>query len=151
MSVKTAIGFLGVQKTLVVLCFSCAGLLSASLVVAEEESAEMAPKEQSHYIQLSPSFLVNLNTPGKRFRYLKADVALRVHGDAATSAIEHNKPLIQHSLVMLLSQQEVDNVSSAEGMEALKTSALDEVMHALESEVSGVEVNEVLFTNFLVE
>lgn len=132
-------------------CLALFGLLSASFVSAEEETAEMAPSGgKSSYIQLSP-FIVNVHAPGNRFRYLKADVALKVQGNASGEAIEANKPLIQHSLVMLLSRQELENVSSAEGIQALKTSALDEVMHALESEVSGVEVDEVLFTNFLVE
>lgn len=120
--------------------------LVASPVLAEEEAA--APTAQ--YVELKPAFVGTLGS-GPRIQYLKADVALRTDDPAAVERIHYHDALIRNALVFLFSEQLPENLSTLEGKEALRASALAAVQKVLEEEEGDPLVDDLLFTNLIVQ
>lgn len=121
-------------------------LLFAKLQVI---GADEPKKEEALYVQIKPSFVTNFQAD--RIRFIKADVAVKVRGKDTKQAIEDNLPRIKHHIIMLLGQQDLEGVSTPEGQAALKEMALEEIIAALDEEGLSNQVEEVLFTGFLVE
>ena len=120
--------------------------LIATPVLAEEEAA--APTAQ--YVELKPAFVGTLGA-GPRIQYLKADVALRTDNPAAVERIHYHDALIRNALVFLFSEQLPENLSTLEGKEALRASALAAVQKVLEEEEGDPLVDDLLFTNLIVQ
>jgi flagellar FliL protein len=119
-------------------------------VVAMAEEKEGEPKVA--YINLSPPFVGNYALDGgPKLRVYKADVALRVTGDAAATAVKHHEPLIRNQLVALFTQQGVDNMSNVEAKEKLRQEALKQVQQVMESEEGKPIVEDLLFNNLIVQ
>ncbi len=118
--------------------------------LAAEDAKEGEPKVS--YITLTPPFVGNYALDGgPRLRVYKADVALRVTGDAAATAVKHHEPLIRNQLVALFTQQGLENLSSVEGKEALRQEALKQVQQVLEAEEGKPIVEDLLFNNLIVQ
>ncbi|MEJ2756811.1 MAG: flagellar basal body-associated FliL family protein, partial [Gammaproteobacteria bacterium] len=85
-------------------------------------------------------------------RYVKADVALKVRSNQSIlMAVESHLPRIKHQLLMLLARQELEGITSADGRQALKEQARDDILDILSEEGIDANIEEVLFTGFLVE
>ena len=113
----------------------------------KEEGDPNAP--QVSYVELAPSFVANYQAA--KIRYLKADVTLKVQNSGTADAVLRHQPLIRNNLVMLFSRQSEESLQSPEGRQHLKEEALQEVISALQSEAEPVDVQEVLFTTFIVD
>lgn len=124
-------------------------LLSALLPVAHAEEEE-APPPQAQYVELKPSFVGTLGS-GPRIQYLKADVALRTDDPTAVEKLHYHDALIRNALVFLFSAQLPENLSTLEGKETLRADALAAVQQVLEEEEGDPLVDDLLFTNLIVQ
>ena len=127
-------------------------MLPVTAMAAEEaeEGEEGAPKVS--YVTLAPPFVGNYALDGSpKLRVYKADVALRVTGDAAAAAVKHHEPLIRNQLVALFTQQGVENMNNVEAKERLRQEALKQVQQVLEAEEGKPIVEDLLFNNLIVQ
>ena len=130
-------------KRLMLICISFIAFIASASVHAETPS-------QTKYIHLTPAFVVNYGTEG-RMKYLRTEVALKVSGAPAASAVTNHRPYIRNNLVFLLSAQEGNTVNSSAGRESLRKVALDEV-RALMEQLEGMPfVDDLYFKNFVVQ
>ena len=117
-------------------------------------SAEAAPEEEvklpAIYFPLKPTIIVNFNARGKQ-RFLQAEVSLMVREEDVVAAIEEHSTMLQHGLLMLFSGQDYGELQTAEGKELLRQMALEEVQRMLEQEIGKPGVEQVLFTNFVMQ
>lgn len=104
-------------------------------------------EEASPYVALEP-IIVNLD--GKR-RYLKADVQLQVEGPEKQAKLKAHMPVIRHTLIMLLSNRDPQKILEIEERNKLREEVRDALVEALEP--LGVEdvIDDVLFTDFMVQ
>lgn len=123
-------------------------VLLMSTVYAEEEATE-APLENVVYVELKPAFVTNYQS--RKMGYLKADVTLKVKGDQTAAAVGRHQTALRHHLVMLFSAQTEEALNTMEGKQLLKETALSEVVNALQSEGEPSEVQDILFTSFIVD
>jgi len=129
-------------------------LMLLALMLPAAAMAEEAKDggQKVSYISLSPPFVGNYALDGgPRLRVYKADVALRVTGDAAAAAVKHHEPLIRNQLVALFTQQGVDNLSNVDAKEKLRQEALKQVQQVMESEEGKPIVEDLLFNNLIVQ
>jgi flagellar FliL protein len=123
-----------------------AGLILFSFTCYSQ--AEVASKTK--YIHLTPAFVVNYGNTG-RMKYLRTEIALKVMGAKAASAVTKHRPYIRNNLVLLLTSQDSDIVNSSSGRETLRKAALEEV-RALMTELEGMPfVDDLFFENFVVQ
>ncbi|MBU2886328.1 flagellar basal body-associated FliL family protein [Gilvimarinus agarilyticus] len=124
-------------------------LLFCPLVWAQEGSEEDVV-EGSIYIPMEPPFVVNYGGAG-RLKYLKTELSLRVHDVHTASAVRHHMPLIRNTIVMLLSRQSEESITTTDGVERLRQTAKKEIIALLEAEQNAAEVLEVYFNNLIVQ
>ena len=104
------------------------------------------------YVELKPTFIANFGVSDSgRLRYVKADVTVRVSNKDAEYAARYHLPALRNSLVMLLSRQDEATVSSASGRETIKAQALQELREILEKEEGQPHIDDLMFTNFVVQ
>jgi flagellar FliL protein len=121
-------------------------LLSAFVGAAAEEAAEV------RYVPLQPAFVTNFGlSDDGNLSFVKADVSIRVSSQAAEMAARYHLPALRNALVLLLSRQDEAAVSSGSGREAIRAEALAELRSILETEEGNPYVEDVMFTNFIVQ
>jgi flagellar protein FliL len=117
-----------------------------------EASAEPAVpvKQAAIYEELSPAFVVNFNYQG-RPRYMQVSVALMTRDQAALDALKVHMPVLRNRLVMLFSGQDFASLITPVGKEMLRQQATASVQELAEKETGKITVEQVLFTNLVLQ
>ncbi len=118
-------------------------------VLAEDEEEAEAPEVQ--YVELNPALIMNLATKGKRSRYLQISVVIRVLGEDKAARIKYHQAPIRHTLIMLVSGRTKEEIASIKGREKLRKEALKTVQKILEKYEKNLEIQDILFTNYVVQ
>lgn len=114
------------------------------------EGANAVGKQPAIYYPLQPVFIVNFESRGRQ-RFLQAELNLMVRDEAVIPALELHMPAIRNSLVMLFSGQVYEDLQTAEGKELLRQQALLKVQEVLNQEIGKPGIEQVLFTNFVMQ
>lgn len=125
-------------------------LLFSATMSWGQEAEEEGVVEGSIYIPMEPPFVVNYGGAG-RLKYLKTELSLRVNDVHTASAVRHHMPLIRNAMVMLLSRQSEEAITSTEGVERLRETAKQEIIALLESEQNAADLLDVYFNNLIVQ
>ncbi|MGX2039462.1 flagellar basal body-associated FliL family protein [Methylocaldum sp. MU1018] len=94
------------------------------------------------------SVLVNLE--GRR-HYLRAEIQLLVDSKAHAEKIKMHTPPIRHALIMLFSNRNPEQLSAADEREKLRQAALRDVTKILEKYGVSEGLQDLFFTDFLVQ
>lgn len=135
-------------------CALGAVLLSSAIVLASDQPAESAAVSEDTvlYAELDPTFVANVgSSDGGRLAYVKTDVSLQVKGPAAQTAVQNHKVALRNILVLAISRQDAAAIGTLEGRDQLKAEALKEIQTFLEAEEDRPMVEDLLFTNFIVQ
>lgn len=114
--------------------------------VAETASAR-APVQ---YLELSPAFIVNFPHQGRQ-RFMQATVTVMGRDTVAMEAVNQHMPVIRHNLINLLSAQLILVFEDPAGIERLRQMATDEVNQVLQREIGRDGIEQLLFTNFVMQ
>ena len=107
-------------------------------------------KAPAMYFPVKPAFVVNFQTGG-RTRYLQVEVSLLTRDPETFSALQTHLPLIKNRLVLLFSGEVFAELQTNEGRELLRQKALAAVQEILLQEVGSEGVEQVLFTDFVMQ
>lgn len=135
-----------------ILGLQLAMLCGLFMAAANAEDATPSPEAAGNhiqYVEITPSFVANYQSP--KLKYVRADITVIATNTLAAEAIGRHQPLIRHHLIMLLSRQTEENLVTPEGRSQLKQDAIQEIIKVLESEQESTEVQDLLFTSFIVE
>jgi len=109
-----------------------------------------APVEGPGYLPLKPAFVVNIRD-GKRSRFLQVEMQLKLSDLTQSEKILHHDSIIRHTMLMLLSGQEALDLYSTTGKERLRIKALEEIRTALKKEFKELPIDDLYFTNFIIQ
>jgi len=124
----------------------CLLLLTGSqLTLAASDSS---PK--SEYLPLDPPFVVNVRD-GERSRFLQVKIQLRLEKAEQAAAVLTHHSALRHSLIMLLSEQNADDLYSITGKERLRASALAEARKVLKTMTKNAKIEDLFFTTFIIQ
>lgn len=133
----------------------------AGEAAAEEENTETALAPAIYY-EMTPNFTINFNVNGRQ-RYLQAAITLLYRDPLLEELLKLHMPAIRNGLVMLLSSKNFEELQTNEGKEILRGEALEIIRSQLQKEqealvasgqseeVSPANVEQVLFTNFVMQ
>jgi flagellar FliL protein len=128
-------------------------LSSPSAAFAAEPPADPADALNSrNYYGLGPSFVTNYDGAG-RLKYLKTDISVRLDPGAA-ALIDKHLPYLRNRMVVMLTAQIEENLTSTEGKELLRLQALGEIRTALdflEGPGNGERIQNLYFTAFVLQ
>lgn len=116
---------------------------------SEPEVEEPAVKAAIYY-PLKPEFISNYEVRGRQ-RYLQVEMTLMLRDNSAVSDIELHMPALRNGLVILLRGQIYAELQTPEGKELLRQQALNTVRTVLKKETGKPVVEQVLFTNLVLQ
>jgi|TARA_R110002096_G_scaffold269820_12_gene463730 flagellar protein FliL len=122
----------------------CGLLLLTPTAYAEDDEETVVPEVIYH--ALNPQFTVNLL--GNK-HYLRTTIQLQLADQKTKNAIEANDPAIRHALIVVLSNNQVDDISNADGLNALRLKAVDSLNKTLKKHAKIEGVTDVFFTDFV--
>ena len=117
-----------------------------------EPAAEAASnvKPAAIYEALTPAFVVNFNQNGRQ-RYMQLSITLQARNQADLDALKVHMPVIRNNLVMLFSGQPFDSLATPVGQEMLRQKATASVQEVAQKEVGKLVIDQLLFTNFVLQ
>ncbi|EKT4465820.1 flagellar basal body-associated protein FliL [Pseudomonas juntendi] len=126
-------------------------------VMHKSESAPAADPAQANakpaaiYEPLAPAFVVNFNQNGRQ-RYMQVSITLQGRNQADLDALKVHMPVIRNNLVMMFSGQGFDTLAaSSVGQEMLRQKATAVVQEVAQKEVGKPVIDQLLFTNFVLQ
>ncbi len=118
----------------------------------ETATTQAAPQRKpAIYEVLAPAFIVNFSNTGGRQRYMQVSVALMSRDQAALDGLKEHMPLLRNQLVMLFSSQEFASLATPVGQEMLRQQATASVQELAQKEIGKLAIEQVLFTNFVLQ
>lgn len=117
----------------------------------EAAAQEVEPLPQpAIYYPLNPPIVVNFSVKGRQ-RFLQAELVLMTRESDVLSAVELHQPMIRNALVLLIGGQVFSEIQTAEGKELLRQQCLQEIQRLLEQEIGKPGIEQVLFSNFIMQ
>jgi flagellar protein FliL len=104
----------------------------------------------SDYVELKPEFVLNYGLDDK-LHYLKVEVSLRTSEEMAGLDINYHADLLRHEIILEVSKQPVDVITSTEGKQLVQEAVLERLRNVLTQETGKPLVDRVLFVNFIVQ
>jgi len=119
-------------------------------VVAKQTAPEPAP-EGLRYVALDPALISNLQSEGKKARFVRCEIQLMAEQPAAGELIKLHAPPLRHALLLLLAEQDAKAMQTPEGRDGLRRTALETVRAVLQEKTGQPWVDDLYFTSFYVQ
>ena len=119
-------------------------------VEGEQGEDWTVPTGRIIYVPLHPAFVVNFSGDSDvRFLQIELQIATR-DPNVPPKMIEHD-PAVRNSLVMLFASQKPSDLESREGKEQLRKQVLDEIRKVMKQVGASDKIENVYFTNFVMQ
>lgn len=118
---------------------------------AKAREAQMKLASEERVVYLESAFTFNLQETSKRQRLVQIEVALVVLGPENEELATKHKQLIASEISNVLSKQSYTSLMAQSGRERLKHLLLETIRARLIGIVSKPVVDQVLFTNFVMQ
>jgi len=115
-----------------------------------EEKVDEAKKKVPIYFAFPQPFTVNFETEAG-LRFLQVSMEIMSYDLKAIDAVQVHMPVIKNNIILLLSNQSYGDLVSIEGKMKLREMSLKEIQAILKKYESGAVVEEVYFTNFVMQ
>ncbi|WP_213941447.1 flagellar basal body-associated protein FliL [Pseudomonas sp. dw_612] len=115
-------------------------------------AAEAAPtgKQPAVFEPMAPAFVANYNQNGRQ-RYMQVSITMQGRNQADLEALKVHMPVIRNNLVMLFSGQDFATLATPVGQEMLRQKATASVQEVAQKELGKVVIEQLLFTNFVLQ
>jgi flagellar FliL protein len=118
-------------------------------VVVSAKGEEKSSSKPALYYAIDPPLVVNFED-GSAVRFLQISMSVMAHDEKAIDSVQKNIPVIRNNLLLLMSNRNYQTMISREGKEKLRDEALAEV-RAVQKKQGGADVDDLLFTSFVVQ
>ncbi len=152
-----AIVFLGVNAGITFMLTSSNQNANAPQAQVAAEDADKAEKEAENkekgsaiYFKFDPAFIVNFQA-GEELRFLQVAVEVMSYDPVAITAVEEHMPVIRNNLIVLFSSQDFTTISTRVGKERIRAQVLSEIQKILREKIGKPGIDEVYFTNFVMQ
>jgi flagellar FliL protein len=118
-------------------------------VAAASHGEEGGAGKAAVYYAIDPPLVVNFED-GSAVRFLQITMEIMAHDQKAIESVQKNIPLIRNNLLLLMSNRNYQSLMSREGKEKMRQEALTEI-RAVQKKEGGLDIDDVLFTSFVVQ
>jgi flagellar protein FliL len=119
---------------------------AAAETVVEDTGPE---KGDAIYMELKP-FTVNLSADDT-VGFLQVQIQVLTYFSEVSEQLEKHRPLIRNNLTLLFAQQKSNDLRTPEGKEVLQGKVLETIQGVIDKYGKGGEVDNVFFTNFVMQ
>ncbi|MCB8888514.1 flagellar basal body-associated protein FliL [Vreelandella malpeensis] len=117
----------------------------------EAGQTQVAAKPEPPVFARIEPFTVNLSDDRYGSRLLYTGITLRVGDEQSKKIIEEHMPQVRSRLLILLSGKQASELTSVEGKEALAQAIIGRLNVPLVENQPPLDLQEVLFTDFIVQ
>jgi len=117
---------------------------------AEAAATAVPGKQPALYEPLTPAFVVNFKQDG-RDRYMQVSLTMQARDKADLDALMVHMPVIRNNLVMMFSGENFATLATPVGEEMLRQKATAAVQAVAQKEVGKPVIDQLLFTNFVLQ
>lgn len=117
---------------------------------AAETEVSAPAKKPAIYYPLKPDLLVTYLARG-RHRYAQVGITLMLREEDVIAAVELHKPMIMNAMNMVFSGQLYEDLQTAEGKELVRVQCLEELQRIMQQEIGKPGIEQVLFTDFVMQ
>ena len=117
---------------------------------AAEETPEPV-KAVPGYVSLGDALVLNLSSGTRKLSFLQLKADVLVSNEQAIKVVKTHIPAIRHELIMLLSEQTVRDMKTPAKRELVRQQVTENVRIRLAEVAESTDVEEVLFSTFLVQ
>lgn len=114
---------------------------------ADEATAQAG---DPHFLVVEP-FTVNVISEGHRSRLLYSGISLSTPDAASLEVLQKHMPQVKNRLISVISSSHADELMTTEGKDKLAQRILDGLKDPTLIPQRGLVINEVLFTDFVVQ
>ena len=107
-------------------------------------------KQPAIFEPMAPAFVANYNQNGRQ-RYMQVSITMQGRDQAELEALKVHMPVIRNNLVMLFSGQDFTALATPIGQEMLRQRATASVQEVAQKELGKVVIEQLLFTNFVLQ
>lgn len=113
----------------------------------EPEEVELTPG----YVSMGEAMVLNLATDSTRLSFvqLKADVLLK--DENSIELVKLHMPALRHQIILMLSEQDAAKMKSPVDREKLRKQITDKIRSVFKELEGKDDIEDVLFSNFLVQ
>lgn len=127
------------------------GMLGGGSGKATEDKQEHKEvKKVPIYFAFPQAFTVNFETD-QGLRFLQVSVEIMTYDQSAVDALGTHMPVIKNNIILLLSNQTYDDLISVEGKKKIRQNMLAEIQAVMDKYEAESVVEEVYFTNFVMQ
>lgn len=112
--------------------------------------AEAPVKPKALYVPMQPAFVMNYQV-NNRQRYLQVGVMLLVRDEATVKAVETHMPVMRNRMVMLFSGESFEELQGDAGRAKLQEKALAALQEIMQKETGNPGIEQVLFSDFVMQ
>ena len=102
------------------------------------------------YFEIPTPFVVNL-AENDSLNFLQVNAQLKVTRDEVKAHLSKHMPAIQHTVMMVLSEQRIDDIKSVAGKQKLRETTLKELQALLQQQLGDPAIDEIYFTGFIIQ
>lgn len=113
----------------------------------EKKKEELKP---AVYFAFDPPFVVNFQEQ-THARFLQVTIEVMARDPLVIENIKTHTPLIRNNLLMLLSDQTYESVSTRTGKEKIRADSLAEIQKVMKQETGESGVEAIYFTSFVMQ
>jgi flagellar FliL protein len=118
-------------------------------VVVASHGEEGSGGKAAVYYAIDPPLVVNFED-GSAVRFLQISMEVMARDQKSIDSVQKNIPLIRNNLLLLMSNRNYQSMMTRDGKEKLRQEALTEI-RAVQKKEGGGEVDDLLFTSFVVQ
>ena len=115
-----------------------------------EELQPKQPLAPAVYTRLNPSIVVSYQE-GDTVRFLQVTLEAMARDEESIAAFELHTPQIRNNLLALLSDEDLEELTTREGKDRVRKKSLEEVQSILAAEDPNVEIEDLYFTSFVLQ
>ena len=145
-----AIGFVLVAISIIGVVVWFNNPTDATETAAETVAADDSSAPEARYVSLPRQLTFNVPGAG-RDRIAQIGVQLLVRGVRHETLAQENIPLLESTLLNTFSRASAERLTTREGKREIRLQALDAVREAMADATGDPIIDEVLFTNFVVQ
>jgi len=108
------------------------------------------PPKPAIYYPLKPEYLLNIDARGRR-RYLKLEITVMTREDDVIGAIETHRATVDNTVNLIAGGQIFEEIQTVEGKEFLRLQLTQELQAVFQKEIGKPGIEQVLFTNFVMQ
>ncbi len=125
-------------------------LLSGDDETSAEDEVVEEVKLPALYYEMQPAFVVTYKV-GMRQRYMQVYVTLMLRSPELLEALQVNHPALQSGLLQMFGSQDFNHLKTSEGKDDLRKLSLDVVNEVVANNIGEGTVEQVLFTNIVMQ